>query len=142
MEGFGLTLESKALSWFQMLEPHAFMDFAALEKDFIVAFSKMGIKHNVVAQIYSFGQKENESVRDCANCLRQYISRCPTREMFGPDRLISLFLEGLSNKSLHANLYGLKHDTLNKCIKDAINLDDNCELFGNVDKKVNSTNGG
>ena len=59
--------------------------------------------------------------------------------MPGLDRLISLFLEGLSNKSLHANLYGQKHDTLNECIKDAIDLDDNCELFGNVDKKVNSS---
>ena len=99
----------------------------------------MGIKHNVVAQIYSFGQKKNEFVRDCANRLRQYISRCPNREMPGPDRLISLFLEGLSNKSLHANLYGRKHDTLNECIKDAIDLDDNCKLYGNVDKRVNSS---
>ena len=98
----------------------------------------MWIKHNVVAQMYSFGQKENESVRDCANRLRQYISRCPAREILGLDRLISLFLEGLSNKSLHANLYGWKHDTLNECIKDAIDHDDNCELYGNVDKKVNS----
>lgn len=49
VEGFGLTLESKALSWFQTLEPHAFLDFAALERDFIAAFSKMGIKHNVVS---------------------------------------------------------------------------------------------
>ena len=59
--------------------------------------------------------------------------------MPGSDRLISLSLEGLSNKSLHANLYGQKHDTLNECIKDAINLDDNCELYGNFDKKVNSS---
>ena len=67
VEGFGLTLESKALSWFQTLELHAYEDFAALEKYFIAAFSKMGIKHNVVAQIYFFSQKENEPVRDCAN---------------------------------------------------------------------------
>ena len=67
MEGFGLTLESKALSWFQTLEPHAYKDFAALERDSIAAFSKMGIKHNVVAQIYAFKQKDNESIRDCAN---------------------------------------------------------------------------
>ena len=59
--------------------------------------------------------------------------------MPGPNRLISLFLEGLSNKSLHANLYGRKHDTLNECIKDAIDLDDSCELYGNVDKRVNSS---
>ena len=70
VEGFGLTLESKALSWFQTLEPYAYADFAALERDFIAAFSKMGIKHNVVAQIYAFKQKENELARDCATRLR------------------------------------------------------------------------
>ena len=53
-------------------------------------------------------------------------------------RLISLFLEGLKNKSLHANLYGKKHDTLNECIKNAIDFDDNCEIYGNVDKKIHS----
>ena len=74
MEGFGLTLESKALSWFQTLKLHAFEDFAALEKDFVAAFSKMGNKHNVVAQIYSLGQKENESVRDCAKIVYDNIS--------------------------------------------------------------------
>ena len=51
-------------------------------------------------------------------------------------RLISLFLDGLENKSLHANLYGKKHDTLNECIKDAIDFDDNYEIYGNVDKKI------
>ncbi len=60
--------------------------------------------------------------------------------MPGPQRLISLFLEGLSNKSLHANLYGKRHRTLNECIKDAIDLDDNCELYGNVHKQLNSSN--
>ena len=53
-------------------------------------------------------------------------------------RLISLFLEGLKNKSLHANLYGKKHDTLNECIKDVIDFDNNCEIYGNVDKKIHS----
>ena len=54
VEAFGLNIERKALSWFQTLDPSASEDFAMLEKDFIAAFSKMGIKHNVVAQIYSF----------------------------------------------------------------------------------------
>ena len=62
IEGFGLTLESKALTWFQTLGPESKISLNRLEEDFIAAFSKMGIKHNVVAQIYSFFQKENESV--------------------------------------------------------------------------------
>ena len=57
---FGFTLESKALSWFQTLEPHAYKDFVALAKEFIVAFSKMGIKHDVVPQIYSFAKKVSQ----------------------------------------------------------------------------------
>ena len=98
----------------------------------------MGIKHNVVAQIYGFVQKENESVRDCANRLRQYIARCPEGEMPSSQRLVSIFLEGLANKSLHANLYAKKHDTLNSCIKDAIDFDDNCKIFGNVNASARS----
>ena len=135
-----MTLEGKALSWFQTLEPEMFKKFKTLENDFIAAFSKMGIKHNVVAQIYGFVQKENESVRDCANRLRQYIARCSEGEMPSSQRLVSIFLEGLANKSLHANLYAKKHDTLNSCIKDAIDFDDNCKKFHNVNASARSEN--
>ena len=49
VEGFGLTLESKALSWFQTLEPDTYNDLSALEKDFIATFSQMRIKNNILA---------------------------------------------------------------------------------------------
>ena len=124
VEGFILTLEGKAVSWLQTLESRTFKDFNVLDKDFIVAFSKMGIKHNIVALIYRFSQKENKLVRDYANRLRQYISRCPEGEMPSQPRLVLIFLEGMQNKSLHANLYGKKHKTLNSCIKDAIDFED------------------
>ena len=54
IDGFGLTLESKSLTWFQTLGPKSKVSLERLEKDFIAAFSKMGIKHNVVAQTFSF----------------------------------------------------------------------------------------
>ena len=130
VEGFGLTLEGKALLWFQTLDPRAFKDFNALEKDFVGAFTKTGIKNSVSALLYEFKQGEKESVRDCANRLRQYISRCPEGEMPGPEKLVSIFLEGLTNKSLHASLYGKKHTVLNDCIYDAIDMDDNCDIYG------------
>ena len=130
VEGFGLTLEGKALSWFQTLDPLAFGDFNALERDFISAFTKTGIKHSVSQLIYDFKQEEKESVRDCANRLRQYIARCPDNEKPNPEKLVSIFLEGLLNKSLHANLYMKKHTSLNDCIYDAIDLDDNCDIYG------------
>ena len=38
VEGFGLTLEGKALSWFQTLDPTLIESQNELEKDFIVAF--------------------------------------------------------------------------------------------------------
>ncbi len=43
VEGFGLTLEGRALSWFQTLDPSEYLSFEALEKDFIAAFSKTGL---------------------------------------------------------------------------------------------------
>ena len=49
IEGSGLMLESKALTWFQTLGPKSKVSLEWLEKDFIAAFSKMGIKHNEVA---------------------------------------------------------------------------------------------
>ena len=45
------------------------------------------------------------TVEDCANKLRHYISRCPSDEMSSQARLYLVLLEGLRNKSLHANLY-------------------------------------
>ena len=94
IEGFGLTREGKAQSWFQTLEPSIITTLQILEKDFIIAFSKMGIKHNALAQIYAFRQKAHESVRDCANRLKQYVTRCPNKEKPSQRRLISMFLEG------------------------------------------------
>ena len=47
IEGFGLTLEGKSLSWFQTLEPSTITTLQSLEKDFIAAFSKMGICTNL-----------------------------------------------------------------------------------------------
>ena len=80
IEGFGLTLEGKALSWFQTLDPSMKETQESLEEDFVAAFLKMGIKHNVVAKIHSFEQAAHESVRDCANPMKQYIARCPQIE--------------------------------------------------------------
>ena len=45
-------------------------------------------------------------------------------------KLISIFLEGLRDKSLHLDLYAKKHKTLNECIYGAIDLDDNCDIYG------------
>ena len=128
IEGFGLTLEGKALSWFQNQEVESLTEFKGLEKDFIAAFSKMGIKHNAVAQIYAFKQKDHESVRDCANRLKQYITRCPIEEKPSQARLISIFLEGLQNKTLHAHLYAKKHTSFNECCLDAMDYDDNFDI--------------
>ena len=69
VEGFGLTLEGRALSWFQTLNPVDYLSYEELERDFIAAFSKTGLKHDVLSQIHEFKQKADESVRDRANRL-------------------------------------------------------------------------
>ena len=109
-----MTLESKDLTWFQSLEPKSKSSLARLEKYFIVAFSKMGIKHNALAKIYSFKQKDHETIRDCVNRLKQYIARCPYEEKISQARLISIFLQGLKNRTFHAHLYAQKHLTFNE----------------------------
>ena len=67
IEGFRLTLEGKALTWFQTLKPGVKESLTHLEKDFIFTFSKIGIKHNTVGQIHNFKQKDHESIRDCVS---------------------------------------------------------------------------
>ena len=48
------------------------------------------------------------------------------------ERLVSIFLEGLTRKDLHTVLYMKHHKNLNQCIHDAIDYDYNCgeELKG------------
>ena len=80
----------------------------------------MGLKHNAVALLYSFKQGEHKSMRDSVSRLKQYVNRCPADEKPSQGRLISLFLEGLRNKVLHAHLYAQKHKTLQECCLDAM----------------------
>lgn len=115
IEGFGLTLEGKALTWYQTLIVETKESLATLEKDFIFAFLKMGIKHNSVALIHSFKQRDHETVRDCISHLKQYNLRCPIEEKPSQARLVSLFLKGLKDKTLHKHLYALKHSVFNEC---------------------------
>ena len=61
--------------------------------------------------------------------MKKYILRCPKIEIPSQEQLVSLFLEGLLNQKLHAALYPKKHKTLNACIKEAIELDDNVDEF-------------
>ena len=88
-----------------------------------------GIKHNTVTKIYNFKQLESETVRDCSKRLKNYIVRCLEIEIPNQKQLVSLFLEGILNRKLHAALYPKKHKTLNMCIKDVVELDDNVDKF-------------
>ena len=90
----------------------------------------MGLKHNVVALIYSFKQGEHKFVWDSVTRLKQYMNRCPLDEKPSKGRLTSLFLEWLQNKVLHAHLYAQKHKTFQECCVDAMDYDDNFEVSG------------
>ena len=49
VEGFGFTMEGKALKWFQTLNIPFYTTFEALEKEFVAAHSKMGLKHDALS---------------------------------------------------------------------------------------------
>ena len=100
-----------------------------MEKDFIESFSLTGIKHNTVTHIYNFKQTKNKTVRDCSKRLKKYILRFPKKEIPNQECLVSIFVEGLVNKKLHAALYPMKHNTLTTCIKDVIELDNNVDKY-------------
>ena len=81
VQGFGLTLEGRALRWFQSLSNTTLYDFEVLVEAFIKENTKTGIKHNTLTQILDFKQKDRETVKDAIARLRSLISRCPPREM-------------------------------------------------------------
>ena len=128
-EGFGMNLDGAALEWLRDLPKGAYTTLDQLEPDFIEAFSLTGMKHNTITKIYNFKQLEIETVRDCSKRLKNYCLRCPKIEIPNQEQLVSLFLEGLLNRKLHAALYPKKHKTLNACIKQAVELDDNVDEF-------------
>ena len=66
-EGFELTLEGKALSWFQTLDTRSYHSFEILEKDFITTFTKTGIKHSISPLITNFKQEGKEIVQIGSN---------------------------------------------------------------------------
>ena len=106
VQGFGLTLEGKALSWFESLSNSVLYDFEIVIDAFIKENMKTRIKHNTLTQILNFKQKEKETVRDAIGRLKALILGCPPREMLAKDRLISCFLESLRDKNLHVQLFG------------------------------------
>ena len=124
-----MTLDGAALDWFRDLPKGAYTNLDQLELDFIEAFLLTGIKHNLVTKIYNFKQLETDTVRDCLKQLKKYLLRCPKIEIPSQEQVVSLFLEGLLNHKLHAVLYPKKHKTLNTCIKEAVELDDNVDEF-------------
>ncbi len=140
VQGFGLTFEGKALSWFQSLDNSVLYDFETLVAAFIKENTKTGIKHNTLTQILDFKQGEKESVKDAIVRLKRLISRCPPREMPAEDRLISCFLESLRDRRLHTQLFGQKHRTLGECFDDALLYADNCDL-GGMSNNVESRDG-
>ena len=111
---------------FQTLDPTSFRTIEELERGFTASFSKIGMKHDELSRIYGFKQEKGESVRDCAARLRQYLIRCPQADRPTQQRLVSVFLEGLLDKTMHATLYMKHHTDLNQCILDAIDFEDNC----------------
>ena len=105
VEGFSLTMEEKALTWFQTQNMAKFSSFTQLAKEFVREHTKSGLKHDVLSQIHRFKQESNESVRDCASRLRQYLTSCLVMEIPSQERLVSLFLEGLRSQELHSFVY-------------------------------------
>ena len=70
--------------------------------EFLREHTKSGLKNDVLSHIHHFTQEPNKMVRGYANCLRQYLTRCPVMEIPSQEWLVSLFLEGLWNKELHS----------------------------------------
>ncbi|RYA39879.1 hypothetical protein DD606_25735 [Enterobacter cloacae complex sp. GF14B] len=136
-EGFGLTLEGTALTWFQPMNIGGFYDIDHLLREFAEEFSKRGIKHNTVSQIYAFKQREHEKVKEASLRFKQYIGRCPVRERPQDDRLSVLFIEGLRNVTLKKDLHLKACTSFEQVTREALYLVDNCTVYGEVSADTN-----
>ena len=140
VQGFGLTLEGKALLWFQSLGNSVLYDFEVLIAAFIREHTKMGIQHNTLTQILDLKKKEKETVQDAIGRLKALILRCPPREMPKEDCLISCFLESLRDRNLYMQLFDQNHVKLRKCFDDALLYKDNC-TWGGTNVQEDTTEG-
>ena len=114
-------------------------DFETLDKRFIEAYSKIGIKHNTITQILSFKQKDGETVRQCVDRLQQYIARCPEKKTPSQECLISCFLEGLKDRQLYMHLFC--YTDFDDCCFEAQKFDDNCDNLHNKASCTSSISG-
>ncbi|MCO5585803.1 hypothetical protein L7F22_039737 [Adiantum nelumboides] len=138
VEGFGLTLEGTALTLFQPLKREDYANIEVLLQDFVEEFSMRGIKHNTVSQIHLFKQRENEKVKEAALRFKQYIERCPPREKPQEDRQVVLFIEGIKNEHLKKDLHLKKCMTLDEVTREAVYLVDNCQIYGETSRDMDT----
>ncbi|MCO5613513.1 hypothetical protein L7F22_067790 [Adiantum nelumboides] len=141
-EGFGLTLEGTALTWFQPLDPKLFPNIDNVLREFAEEFFKRGVKHTTISQIYAFKQRENKNVKEASLRFKQYIKRCPRRELLQDERLSVLFMEGLRNKTLKKDLHLKACSTFEQVTSEALYLVDNCKAYGEVSEDAESMAGG
>ena len=81
-------MEGKALMWFLTQKIAKFSSFAQLAKEFVREHTKSKLKHDVLSQIHQFKKELDESVRDCASRLQQYLTRCPVMEIPSQEWLV------------------------------------------------------
>ena len=79
-------------------------------------------------------------MRDCVNCLKLYLSRCPIEKKPSSLRLISIFLESLNNKTVHDHPYARRHVRFQECCLNVMDFDDNFEAMTKlVNASLNSS---
>ncbi|KAH7295271.1 hypothetical protein KP509_27G040800 [Ceratopteris richardii] len=126
-EAFGLTLKGTTLAWFQPLSSRNYRDIGQLLDEFIVEFSKSGIRHNTSSLIHSFKQTPQETVRLAGRRFRQYLERCPTPELPTPAKQVALFLDGLLSTKLRSYVYLKEPRSIEECVRTCIDIEDNLD---------------
>lgn len=89
--------------------------------------------------IHNFKKKEKEYVRDKPTRLQLYVDRCVKNELPTKEGLVSIFLEGLLNKNFKKDVYTKHCRALKECTKEAIDLENNCEIYGDNDPSKDPT---
>ncbi|MCO5614902.1 hypothetical protein L7F22_069187 [Adiantum nelumboides] len=120
----------------RIFQPHR--NFTGVFFDDVIFYSKSMEEHKKHLQIHAFKQRENEKVKEASLRFKQYIERCPRRELPQDERSSVLFMEGLRNETLKKDLHLKAYSTFEQVTREALYLVDNCTAYGEVSEDAES----
>ncbi|MCO5609063.1 hypothetical protein L7F22_063284 [Adiantum nelumboides] len=83
-------------------------------------------------------EEASEEVKEASLRFKQYIERCPRRELSQDEKLSVLFMDGFKNETLKKDLHLKAYSTFKQVTREALYLVDNCKAYKEVTEDADS----